>query len=148
MSKMNTTQKVQTCLEFIDQRLETTSEQTIRIAEMIINDIKELTEGYQTALKTGCLQAHSERVRHTQMNWVNQLHDIILEQTNRDLNGQVIQALQKFATSLNAQQIKYADFELPSSVAREHNDEHEYLNQDEIEQLMGQQNLFDLSVRH
>ncbi|GEM_PF-2688637 len=152
MAQLNTTQKVQTCLEFIDQRLETTSEQTIRIAEMIIDDIKQLTEGYQTALKTGCLHQHSERVRNTQMNWVNQLHDIILEQTNRDLNGQVIQALQKFATRLNEQQVKYADFDLPSAVAREHNDEHEYLTQHEIELLMaqqaGQQSLFNDSIRH
>jgi len=148
MAQMNTTQKVQTCLEFIDQRLETTSEQTIQIAELIIDDIKHLTEGYQTALQTGNLHRHSELVRETQMNWVNQLHDIILEQTNRDLNGQVIQALQKFASSLNAQQVKYSDFDLPSAVARENNDEHEYLNQAEIELLMVQQNLFDDSIRH
>lgn len=148
MAQMNTTQKVQTCLEFIDQRLETTSEQTIRIAELIIDDIKHLTEGYQTALETGNLHSHSELVRDTQMNWVNQLHDIILEQTNRDLNGQVIQALQKFASSLNAQQVKYSDFDLPSAVARENHDEHEYLNQAEIELLMAQQNLFDEPLRH
>ncbi|VAW47391.1 hypothetical protein MNBD_GAMMA04-2156 [hydrothermal vent metagenome] len=152
MAQMNTTQKVQTCLEFIDQRLESTSEQTIRIAEMIIDDIKQLTEGYQVALKTGCLHQHSERVRNTQMNWVNQLNDIILEQTNRDLNGQVIQALQKFATRLNEQQVKYADFTLPSTVAREQKDEHEYLTQYEIELLMaqqaGQQSLFNDSLQH
>ncbi|VAW45207.1 hypothetical protein MNBD_GAMMA04-1914 [hydrothermal vent metagenome] len=153
MAHMNTTQKVQTCLDFIDQRLETTSEQTIHIAEMIIDDIKQLTEGYQEALKTGCLHQHSERVRQTQMNWVNQLHDIILEQTNRDLNGQVIQALQKFALRLNEQQVKYADFELPSAVAREQSNEHEYLTQHEIELLMaqqaGQQPLFnDFRSRH
>lgn len=148
MTQMNTSQKVQTCLEFIDNRLETTSEQTIQIAEMIIEDIKNLTQGYQTALQSGHLHEHSELVRKTQLNWVNQLHDIILEQTNRDLNGQVIQALQKFATSLNEQQLKYADFELPSTVARQQADEHEYLNQDEIEMLMAQQNLFDDTVRH
>lgn len=148
MAQMNTTQKVQTCLEFIDQRLETTSEQTIQIAELIIEDIKNLTEGYQAAIKSGGLQRHSELVRNTQMNWVNQLHDIILEQTNRDLNGQVIQALQKFASSLNEQQVKYADFELPSAVAREHANEHEYLSQAEIELLMGQQSLFPDNIRH
>jgi len=148
MAQMNTTQKVQTCLEFIDQRLETTSEQTIRIAELIIEDIKNLTQGYQTAIETGKLHDHSEMVRKTQLNWVNQLHDIILEQTNRDLNGQVIIALQKFASSLNDQQVKYSDFDLPSAVAREQNDEHEYLNQAEIEMLMSQQNLFDDQIRH
>ncbi len=152
MAHMNTTQKVQTCLEFIDRRLETSSEQTIRIAEMIIDDIKQLTKGYQAALNKGCLHKHSEQVRNTQMNWVNQLHDIILEQTNRDLNGQVIQALQKFATRLNEQQVKYADFDLPSAVAREQKDEYEYLTQHEIELLMtqqtGQQSLFNDSIRH
>ncbi len=148
MTQMNTAQKVQTCLEFIDQRLETTSEQTIQIAEMIIEDIKALTQGYQTALKQGCLQQHSEHVRNTQMKWINQLHDIILEQTNRDLNGQVIQALQNFVSRLNEQQLKYINFTLPSAVAREQHNEHQYLNQSEIEQLMAQQSLFDLSVRH
>lgn len=148
MAHMETTQKVQTCLEFIDNRLETTSEQTIRIAELIIEDIKQLTQGYQTAIQTGHLHEHSELVRKTQMNWINQLHDIILEQTNRDLNGQVIQALQKFVSSLNEQQVKYVNFDLPSAVARENHDEHEYLNQSEIEMLMAQQNLFDDAVRH
>ncbi len=148
MTQMNTTQKFQTCLEFIDNRLETTSEQTIQIAEMIIEDIKKLTVGYQMALQTGSMHSHSELVRETQMNWVNQLHDIILEQTNRDLNGQVIQALQKFATTLNEQQLKYADLELPSIVARENANEYEYLNQAEIDILMGQKNLFDDNMRH
>ncbi|WEJ61617.1 hypothetical protein [Thiomicrorhabdus lithotrophica] len=143
MTTLNTTQKVQTCLEFIDQRLETTSEQTIQIAEMIIADIKNLTDGYQAAINNGNLQAHSELVRATQMNWVNQLHDIILEQTNRDLNGQVIIALQKFVTSLNENQLKHYPFELPSAVASKLPNEHEYLTQAEIDILMGQQNLFD-----
>jgi len=149
MANLNTTQKVQTCLEFIDQRLETTSEQTIQIAEMIIDDIKNLTEGYEAARKSGTLHTHSELVRTTQMNWVNQLHDIILEQTNRDLNGQVIIALQKFVNSLNENQLKHYDFELPSAVAStQDNNEHEYLTQAEIDILMGQQNLFPDSVTH
>lgn len=148
MSTMNTTQKIQTCLEFIDQRLETTSEQTIQIAEMIIADIKQLTEGYQAAIESGNLKNHSELVRATQMNWVNQLHDIILEQTNRDLNGQVIIALKKFVDSLNESQLKHYPFELPSAVASKQPNEHEYLTQDEIDILMGQQNLFDETVTH
>ncbi len=40
-TKMNTPEKVHSCLEYIDNRLESTSEQTIQIAEMIINDIKQ-----------------------------------------------------------------------------------------------------------
>jgi len=146
---MNTTQKVQTCLEFIDQRLETTSEQTIQIAEMIIEDIKNLTEAYPAAIAAGNLKEHSELVRSTQMNWVNQLHDIILEQTNRDLNGQVIIALQKFVTSLNENQMQHHDFELPSAVASKlPKNEHEYLTQAEIDLLMGQDNIFEDNMTH
>lgn len=148
MSTLNTTQKLQTCLDFIDQRLETTSEQTIQIAEMIIEDIKNLTEGYQNAIANGNLQTHSELVRATQMNWVNQLHEIILEQTNRDLNGQVIIALKKFVDSLNENQVKYHSFDLPSAVASQQADEHEYLTQAEIDILMGQQNLFVDTLKH
>ena len=148
MAQMNTTQKVQTCLKFIDHRLESSSEQTIQIAEMIIDDIKNLTAGYQDALKTGRLHSHSERVRETQMNWVNQLHDIILEQTNRDLNGQVIQALQKFVSSLNEQQLKVSDFDLPNAVKPSKESEQEHLNPAEIEFLRNQQNLFADDIRH
>lgn len=148
MAIMNTQQKVQTCLEFIDNRLETTSEQTIQIAEMIIADIKNLTQAYPLALQRGELQAHSELVRNTQLNWVNQLHDIILEQTNRDLNGQVIIALQGFVNNLNENTLKHAKFELPSAVASQQKDETEYLNQDEIDLLMSQQALFNDTVCH
>jgi chemotaxis regulatin CheY-phosphate phosphatase CheZ len=136
-SKMNTSQKVSTCLDYIDRRLETTSEQTIQIAEMIINDIKELTAAYPEALKNNQLREHAERVRTTQMKWVNQLHDIILEQTNRDLNGQVIQALQNFINTMNKKQLKHLDFDMPSAVKREQPEhEHEYLTQEQIEALM------------
>lgn len=136
-TKMNTPEKVHSCLEYIDNRLESTSEQTIQIAEMIINDIKQLTANYPSAIKNNDLRSHADMVRDTQMKWVNQLHEIILEQTNRDLNGQVILSLQKFMNTLNQQQLKQLDFEMPSAVARQHKaDEHEYLSQDEIELLM------------
>lgn len=148
MADMNTQQKLQTCLEFIDNRLETTSEQTIQIAEMIIADIKHLTQAYPIALQRGELKEHSELVRQTQLNWVNQLHDIILEQTNRDLNGQVILALQGFVNNLNQNTLKHAKFDLPSMVASTQKDETEYLNQDEIDLLMNQQSLFNDRVRH
>lgn len=136
-TNMNTTQKVHTCLEYIDNRLESTSEQTIQIAEMIIQDIKQLTASYPTAIQNNDLRAHADRVRDTQMKWVNQLHEIILEQTNRDLNGQVILSLQKFINALNQQQLKHLDFDMPSAVARQQKtDEHEFLSQEEIELLM------------
>lgn len=149
MTTQTNTQKIQTCLDFIDQRLETTAEQTIHIAELIIEDIKTLTEGYQDAVKDGTLKEHSELVRNTQMNWVNQLHDIILEQTNRDLNGQVIIALKQFIDTLNEKQLKHYQFDLPSAVAsKQKTNEHEYLSQAEIDILMGQENLFDDQTTH
>lgn len=148
MAEMTTQQKLQTCLEFIDSRLETTAEQTITIAEMIIADIKHLTEAYSMAVQKGELQAHSELVRQTQMNWVNQLHDIILEQTNRDLNGQVIIALQDFVNTLNSNTLKHSKFDLPSAVASQQHDETEYLSQEEIEILLNQPSLFADEVRH
>lgn len=148
-TQLNTSQKVVTCLDYIDQRLEDTSAQTIQIAEMIIDDIKDLTEGYPQALRDNDLQAHAEKVRETQMKWVNQLQDIILEQTHRDLNGQVIQALQTFAQKLNKKQNKQLDFELPSIVKREQQaDAHEYLSQDEIELLMEADPLPHAHIRH
>ena len=148
MAEMNTQKKVQTCLEFIDSRLETTSEQTIQIAEMIIADIKNLTQAYPLALQRGELTEHSELVRATQLNWINHLHDIILEQTNRDLNGQVILALQGFVNNLNQNTLNHAKFDLPSAVASQQKDETEYLNQDEIDLLMSQQALFNETVCH
>lgn len=137
--EMDTSKKVQSCLNYIDERLENTAEQTINIAETIIHDIKDLSTNYTAAMKQNQLKEHAEKVHQTQMKWVNQLHDIILEQTNRDLNGQVIQALQKFADNLNRKQIKTIDFDLPSAVARQHHDATEYLNQDQIEALMASQ---------
>lgn len=136
-TKMNTPQKVNSCLQYIDNRLETTSEQTIQIAEMIIEDIKTLTQAYPEAIRNNELRTHAEKVRDTQMKWVNQLHEIILEQTDRDLNGQVIQALQNFMNTLNKKQLKHLDFDLPTAVRRQQPEtEHEYLSQDEIEVLM------------
>jgi len=147
--QMNTSKKVQTCLDFIDQKLESSSEQTIQIAELIIEDIKSLTQAYPQALQDGSLKEHAELVRQTQLNWVNRLHEIILEQTNRDLSGQVIVSLQKFANRLNHKQLEHIDFEIPSAVAKDQaHDELEYLNQDEIEILMGQRSLFDNATRH
>jgi len=135
-TEMKTSEKLNTCLDYIDHRLETTSEQTIQIAETIIDDIKTLTQGYTEAVKNHQLVEHAQQVRDTQMKWVNQLHDIILEQTNRDLNGQVIQSLQKFATQLNDTQVNHIPFDLPSVVARQQPNQFEYLDQDEIELLM------------
>jgi len=106
MTQINTTQKIHSCLNFMDQRLNTSSEQTIRIAEIIINDIKQLTEGYQAALKTGALHQHYEQVRTTQKNWINLLHNIILEQNSQELNAQMLQTLKKFAIQLNEQLIE------------------------------------------
>lgn len=136
-------------MDFIDQRLDTTAEQTIHIAEMIIEDIKKMTSGYDEAVKSGKIKEHMQLVQNTQMNWVNQLHDIILEQTNRDLNGQVIIALKEFVDTLNEKQFQHYRFDLPSAVAsQQESNEHEYLSQEEIDILMGQQNLFEEKITH
>lgn len=113
---MNTNDKVQSCLEYIDDRLENSSKQTLQIAEMIIDDIKDLSQSYNQAIKTNRLKDHANKVHCTQMKWVNQLHEIIMEQNSRDLNTQVIQALQKFAHNLNQNQFKQLDFDLPPEV--------------------------------
>jgi len=132
---MDTTQKLATCLDYIDERLEKSAEQTINIAELIIDDIKELAEDYHTANKQQTLEAYAQKVHHTQMKWVNQLQDIILEQANRDLNGQVIQSLQTFTQQLGELHTLVPEFNLPSAVARENTNEFEYLTQDQIEAL-------------
>lgn len=132
MSLLNMPRTVQTCLSFtehtsehplehflepyLERSLKNDAKQTVQIAEMIIDDIKTLTAGYQAALKTGNLQGYSTRIRDMQMNWVNQLQDnhqqeVILEQSNRDLNGQLIQALSKFVNTLNAQQLNLSIFD-------------------------------------
>lgn len=113
---MTPEEKVHSCLEYIDERLENTSEQTLRIAETIIDDIKSLSNSYKDAIESHRLREHADKVHNTQMKWVNQLHDIILDQTNRELNNQVIQALQNFVNNLNKKQMKHLDFELPKAV--------------------------------
>lgn len=113
---MTPNEKVQSCLDYIDDRLETTSEQTLHIAETIIDDIKTLTLSYQDAMKSHRLKEHADKVHSTQMKWVNQLHDVILDQTHSDLNNQVIQALHKFANTLNQTSSKMMDFDIPTEI--------------------------------
>lgn len=117
-SEMNTSEKMSSCLQYIDERLENTSEQTIKIAEMIIDDIKTLTKSYPSALKNNDLRGYADNVRNTQMKWVNQLHQIILEQSDRELNEQVIRTLQKFINTMNQTQMKHLHFDLPSEMAQ------------------------------
>lgn len=113
---MTTDEKVHSCLEYIDGRLENTSEQTLHIAETIIDDIKSLSSSYKDALESHRLREHADKVHNTQMKWVNQLHDIILDQSNNEMNNQVIQALQNFVNNLNKKQMKHLDFDLPKDV--------------------------------
>lgn len=118
---MTTDEKVQSCLEYIDDRLENTSEQTLQIAETIIDDIKLLSSNYKKAIKSHNLREHADLVHDTQMKWVDQLHHIILDQNNQKMNSMVIAALQKFANNLNKKQIKQLDFELPKEVTFQYN---------------------------
>lgn len=142
MSKLSPKEKALTCLNFIDQQLENTSQQTIEIAEMMIEDIKRLNEAHQQAEQGHNLANYLEQMNHLQLNWINQLQEIILEQTNRDLNGQVIVTLNNFINKLSDAHTKSMDFPLPSVVGRQigdHEEEDKYLDQNEIELLLSDQ---------
>lgn len=108
-TEIKTPQQINHCISYIDQRLEKTSSQTLHIAEMIIEDIKTLTISYPMALKENTLRQHAEKVRMTQMKWVNQLHEIIMDQNNHDLNNQMIQSIQTFMNTLNQNQLKHLE---------------------------------------
>lgn len=97
------------CLSYIDRRLERTSSQTLQIAEMMIEDIKTLTISYPMALKQNNLRQHMENVRVAQMKWVNQLHEIILDQSDHALSSQMIQSIQTFMDTLNQNQLKHLE---------------------------------------
>ncbi|WP_178862311.1 hypothetical protein [Thiomicrorhabdus cannonii] len=146
MAYTNTQQNLQTCLEFIDQRLEKGPEQTFRIAEMIIEDIKQLTKAYPDALRHGDLAQHLERVRKTQMNWVNQLHDLIQQQENLDLNREVMSSMYHFVNTLNQNTLKSVHFELPSALQSQA--AHEPLEPQERDLLLGQGSLFEADNLH
>ncbi len=140
MTQMTPQEKVRTCLEYIDNRLETTSQQTIQIAEMMMQDIREFNETYVDAVKNNTLAQYTDQVRNTQLKWMSQLQDIIIEQTSRDLSGQVILALQKFTDKLESAKLKNIDFDLPSAVASKQADALDYMSQEDIDALMNNGN--------
>lgn len=137
MSELSPQEKVRTCLNYIDNRLETTSQQTIQIAEMMIEDLKRLSYQQSEAVKSGQVEDYLSELKEIQLSWMHQLQDIILEQTNRDLSGQVIQSLQQFTDKLNTVQLAHLDFPLPSAVASKQADAFEYLDQEDIDALFG-----------
>ncbi|UQB41280.1 hypothetical protein JX580_06125 [Thiomicrospira microaerophila] len=137
MSEQSPQEKVRTCLNYIDNRLETTSQQTIQIAEMMIEDLKRLSYQQSEAVKSGHVEEYLSELKEIQLSWMHQLQDIILEQTNRDLSGQVIQSLQQFTDKLNSVQLAHLDFPLPSAVASKQADAFEYLDQEDIDALFG-----------
>lgn len=148
MAYTNTQQNLQTCLEFIDQRLEKGPEQTFRIAEMIIDDIKQLTKAYPDALRQGELAQHLERGRKTQMNWVNQLHDLIQQQENLDLNREVMSSMYHFVNTLNQNTLKSVHFELPQALQSQTQPAHDALEPQERDLLLGQGSLFEADNLH
>jgi len=142
MAKLTPLQKAKTCLDFVDQRLEVTAQQTIEIAELMIADIKHLTASHADVQSKEDLANYVQSMDQIQLNWINKLQEIILEQTNRDLNGQVIQSLNQFLNMLSESQTQRMDFPLPSVVGRQigsEEDEDQYLNQEEIEVLLKSQ---------
>lgn len=140
MTQMTPQEKVRTCLDYIDNRLETTSQQTIQIAEMMMQDIREFNETYVDAVKNNTLAQYTDQVRNTQLKWMSQLQDIIIEQTSRDLSGQVILALQSFTNKLDDAKLKHIDFDLPSAVASNQADALDYMSQEDIDALMNNGN--------
>lgn len=149
MAYTSTQHNLQTCLEFIDERLDNKSNQSIQIAEMIIRDIKTLTLAYPEALRTGQLKPHLERVRTTQLNWVNQLHGMISDHSEQDLNAEVINALKGFVDTLNQHNsVDQIPFEAPHSLSKQRQKPLNNLTPKEYELLMGQPSLFDDSTRH
>lgn len=139
MSELSPQEKVQSCLDYLDKRLEETSLQTIQIAETILEDIRALNLEYNEAVKSNQLHEYLTQLRTTQIQWMHQLQDIILEQTNRDLSGQVIQVLNNFTNKLNKVQLQHLDFDLPSTVASKQANAFEYLSQEEIDSLFSDQ---------
>lgn len=135
MAETTPQDKVLTCLNYIDNRLENTAEQTIQIAEMMIQDIRELSGLHTEAIESDNLVEHLNRMRDTQIKWMNQLQDIILEQANRDLSGQVILALKQFNQGITELSLAKFDFELPSAVAAANKDDKEYISQDDIDKM-------------
>ncbi len=120
-ANLNTHQKLTTCLNYLDTNIESQSTQTTEVAETIINDIKNLTLSYQNAMARSQLVEHAELVHHTQMNWVSQLQQVVTEQKELSLNGQVIQALHKFAKNLNKNNqtkiaVQQTELNLPSGM--------------------------------
>lgn len=136
MTDMSPQEKVRTCLDYIDTRLETTAQQTIEIAEMMIEDIRKLSGSHIEAIKNNALEEHLNKMRDTQVNWMHHLQDIILEQANRDLSGQVIQSLQIFTDKLHDFKLANLDFELPSAVASKQADATDYMSQEDIDKMM------------
>lgn len=114
-TELKSPEHIHHCISYIDQRLEKTSSQTLQIAEMMIEDIRDLTISYPQALKQNTLRQHMEKVRVAQMKWVNQLHDIIMDQNNHDLNSQMLQSIQTFMNTLNQNHLK--QLEAPTTSA-------------------------------
>lgn len=114
-TELKSPEHIHHCISYIDHRLEKTSSQTLEIAEMMIDDIRDLTVSYPQALKQNTLRQHMEKVRVAQMKWVNQLHDIIMDQNNHDLNSQMLQSIQTFMNTLNQNQLKQLEAPLSCS---------------------------------
>lgn len=111
--KVPISEKMETCLGFLDDQLEQNKKHTIKIAETIIDDIKFLTNDYYEAKKNNELASHIEKVRATQFKWINALQSAIFHQSDQTLSHEVMKSLQKFAEQLNRLQNPTLDLEIP-----------------------------------
>lgn len=88
------------CLDYIDQQLGSTSDQTISIAEKLIENIGDLNEQFRKAVSADEKVEKAKDIIAFQDGLIGHLHEIILEQSTRDLNGQVIIRLKNFMKDL------------------------------------------------
>ena len=112
-------EKMETCLGFLDQQLEQNKNHTINIAETIIEDIKFLTDDYYEAKQNNDLASHIEKVRKIQFKWISELQSAIFQQSDQVLSREVMKSLQKFAHQLNRLQNPTIDLELPMELSEQ-----------------------------
>ena len=96
---LNTQEKIHNCLFYLDKNMEKQQNQSLSVTETIIQDIKQLTQDYQMAMKKSQLVEHIDTVHSTQMKWVKQLQALNLNNTDLETSSKVISALHKFANT-------------------------------------------------
>lgn len=113
---LNTQEKIHNCLFYLDKNMEKQQNQSLSVTETIIQDIKQLTQDYQMAMKKSQLVEHIDTVHSTQMKWVKQLQALNLNNTDLETSSKVISALHKFANNLNKTNLDKTELKLPNGL--------------------------------